>query len=54
MLKYHHGVRNWDTHFGIPTFDFYFKFSIPKPNRERIIVERDRLGRIVKSTSQTN
>jgi len=30
-------------------FDFCFKFPIPKPNSERIILERDSLGKIVKS-----
>jgi hypothetical protein len=47
-----------DTHFGIPTynsersrtnFDFYFKFQIPKPNKERLIVQIDELGRIIKT-----
>ena len=38
-----------DTLFTVPTFDFYFKFPMPKPNKERIITERDILGRIVRS-----
>jgi len=32
-------------------FDFYFKFPIPKPNRERVIIARDTLGRIENSKS---
>jgi hypothetical protein len=32
-------------------FDFYFKFRLPKPNKERIITERDKSGRIVHSRS---
>lgn len=59
MIKYSHEfafVR--DTHFGIPTynsersrmnFDFYFKFKIPKPNKERLILERDQLRKIATS-----
>ena len=39
-----------DSLFAIPTFDFYFEFPIPKPNKERMILERDRLGRLVKSS----
>lgn len=47
-----------DTHFTLPTynsersrmnFEFFFKFPIPKANKERIITERDGLGRIVSS-----
>lgn len=30
-----------DTHFTVPQFDFYFKFLIPRPNKERIIIEGD-------------
>ena len=41
--------KMWDTHFTVPTFEFYFKFPIPKPNKERIIFERDRLGKIKSS-----
>jgi hypothetical protein len=50
MLKYNYGVKNWDAHFVVPTFDFSFKINIPKPNKERIILKRDNLGRIVNST----
>ena len=49
MLKYSHECLNGDAHFTVPTFDFYFKFPIPKPNKERIISKRDGLGRIVSS-----
>lgn len=34
-------------------FDFFFKFPIPKPNKERLIIERNELGQIVK-TKVTN
>jgi hypothetical protein len=50
MLKYTHESFCGDTHFTVPTFDFFFKFNTPKPNKERFIVERGDLGRIVKST----
>jgi hypothetical protein len=38
-----------DSLFAVPTFDFYFKVTLPKPNKEREIIERDYLGRIVAS-----
>jgi hypothetical protein len=38
-----------DGHFAIPQFDFYFKVALPKVNKERLIMERDYLGRIVSS-----
>lgn len=44
-----YGVKNWDTHFTVPTFDFCFKTAIPKANKERLITERDIMGRIVRS-----
>ncbi|MFZ3301357.1 MAG: hypothetical protein WA152_01435 [Microgenomates group bacterium] len=50
MLKSSHGVKNWDFHFTVPTFDFYFKFKLPEPKKSRLIIERDSLGRIVSST----
>lgn len=31
------------------TFEFFFNFKLPKPNKERIIVSRDELRRILKS-----
>ena len=49
MLKSFHGVKNWDTHFTVPTFDFYFKVAIPKANKERLILQRNKLGQIVHS-----
>lgn len=49
VLKYFHEPIGWDAHFAIPTFDFYFKFQLPKPIKERIILERDELGRILTS-----
>lgn len=50
MLEYFHEfLRSRDSHFTIPTFDFYFKVILPPPNKEREILQRDKLGRIVKS-----
>ncbi len=50
VLKYYnYGVKNWDAHFTIPTFDFIFKVAIPKANKERLIMERDMMGRILSS-----
>jgi len=44
-----YGTERRDTHFAVPTFDFYFKIELPKANKERIIMERDNLGRIMES-----
>jgi len=41
--------RSRESHFIVPTFDFYFKVMLPKPNKEREILERDVLGRIIHS-----
>lgn len=51
MIKSLHefNFRGWDILFANPTFDFYFKFQIPKPMKERLIVERNKLGHIVTS-----
>lgn len=59
MLKYLHVIyKMWDAHFTVPTynfknhlmnFDFIFKVNIPEPNKDRVIVERDARGRIMKS-----
>jgi len=38
-----------DAHFTVPTFDFFFKVVLPKANKERLIMERDYLGRILSS-----
>jgi hypothetical protein len=38
-----------DALFTVPQFDFYFKITIPKARKEREIIERDYLGRIVAS-----
>ena len=38
-----------DSLFTIPQFDFYFKVTLPKANKERLIMERDYLGRILSS-----
>jgi len=48
MLKYSHVISFMrDTHFAVPTFDFYFKVALPKANKERLIIERDFMGRII-------
>ena len=39
----------WDSDFSVPTFDFRFLASIPKANKERLILERNQLGQIVRS-----
>jgi hypothetical protein len=49
VLKWLHGSISRDGHFAIPQFDFYFKVVLPKANKERLIMERDYLGRIVSS-----
>jgi len=54
VLKYLHVIlKSRDAFFATPTFDFYFKLKLPKPNKEREIVERNHLGRIVKSRMPT-
>ena len=55
MLKYSHVTAFvWDIHFTIPTFDFYFKFKIPEPNKDRLITERDESGRIITQVLKTS
>jgi hypothetical protein len=49
MLKSTHEFICRDAHFAVPTFDFFFKVTLPKANKERLIMERDYLGRIVSS-----
>ncbi len=59
MIESHHEFyKMWGTHFTVPTynfmnrlmnFDFVFKVNIPEPNKERLILERDAKGRIIKS-----
>ena len=50
MLKLAHViVKNGDAHFTVPTLDFIFKVVIPKANKERLIMERDMMGRILSS-----
>jgi len=50
MLKLSHVVgKNGDMHFSVPAFDFMFKVTIPKPNKDRLIVQRDMSGRILAS-----
>lgn len=36
-------------HFTVPQFEFYFKVAIPNANKERLIMERDMMGRILSS-----
>ena len=38
-----------DTRFVIPTFEFNFRVKLPKANKERLILQRNKLGQIVKS-----
>ncbi len=45
------GYFLWDTYSTVSTFDFYSRVMLPEPNRKRIILERDSLGRIVRSMS---
>ena len=47
MIKYPHESFSWDSLFAVPQFDFYFKLALPKARKEREIIERDYLGRIV-------
>lgn len=64
MLKYLHEFSfSWDGIFTVSQFDptsplrigglrginFYFKVVLPKARKEREIIERDYLGRIIKS-----
>ncbi len=58
MIEYTNVVKSCDAHFTVPTynfqnhlmnFDFYFKIKIPEPNKDRLITERDNLGRILHS-----
>jgi hypothetical protein len=49
MIKYTHGIKNWDTHFTVPTFEFLFKFPIPGPNKEKVTTNTDSVGRIISS-----
>lgn len=49
MVKLAHVTLSGDTHFTAPQFDFYFKIAIPKANKERLIMERDMMGRILSS-----
>ncbi len=41
--------RSRDSHFTVPTFDFSFKFLIPRANKERLIIERNSRGQIIRS-----
>lgn len=50
MLKYTHVIgKNGDAHFTVPTLDFIFRVAIPKANKDRLIMERDMMGRILSS-----
>ena len=50
LLQYtYEFTRSRDAHFTVPTFDFYFKVVLPRARKEREILERDNLGRIVAS-----
>ena len=49
LLSFSYESFNWDSLFTNPTFDFYFKVVLPKKQKEREIIERDYLGRIIKA-----
>lgn len=49
MLQFTNVTISRDTVYTNPTFEFSFKFQLPKANKERLILERDQLGRIVHS-----
>ena len=49
MLKCKHELTSRDLLFTNPTFDFYFKVVLPKPRKEKEIIKRDQLGRIVRT-----
>jgi len=49
MIKYFYESFNWDSLFTVPQFDFYFKLELPKSRKEREIIERDYLGRIIRA-----
>jgi hypothetical protein len=50
MVKYvYEFYKMWDAHFTVPQFEFYFKVTIPKANKEKLILQRNELGQIVKS-----
>ena len=49
VLKSGHESFCGDAHFTVSTFDFYFKIVLPKANKERLIIERNELGQIVRS-----
>jgi len=53
MLEYPHESFCGDSLFTVPTFEIYFKFPIPKANKERLILRRNKLGQIVKSVAQS-
>lgn len=55
MLRFSHEFHPvWDAHFTVPTLDFIFKVNIPEPNKDRRIIERDKLGRILHSRVSNN
>lgn len=49
MVQFTHELKNWHNHRKNQYLQFYFSFHLPNPRKERIIVERDELGRIVHS-----
>jgi len=44
-----YGSERRDSLFVVPTFDFNFWLKLPKAKKERLIIERNQLGQIVKS-----
>lgn len=42
-------LKGREMQYTIPTIEYRFRFDPPKPNKERLIVQRDALGRIIHS-----
>jgi hypothetical protein len=49
VLEYTHEPFCRDAYFTVPTFDFRFLVTLPKANKERLILERNQLGQIVRA-----
>lgn len=48
-VEYLNGIKDWDGWDTIPLLQFRFDFVMPRPRKERKIILRDSIGRIVKS-----
>lgn len=50
MLEYFYvSLKSRDAYFTVPTFDFRFLVTLPKANKDRLILERNQLGQIVRA-----